>query len=86
MSGGDYALAHNKALPKDTAPKPTIRAVTSAETFPYNFFKDGQVQGVVFDALKSLVERAGYQLQVEVVPWRRAQQLAQTDSKVSGRK
>lgn len=79
-SGSDHALAYNKALAKDTAPKPTIRAVTSAETFPYNFSKDGQVQGLVFDVLKTLVERAGYPLQVEVVPWPRAQQLAQFDS------
>ncbi|MFC0350475.1 substrate-binding periplasmic protein [Undibacterium danionis] len=62
------------------ATKPIITAVTSAETFPYNFIKDGQVQGLAFDVTKALVERAGYQLQVDIVPWPRALQLAQNQS------
>jgi polar amino acid transport system substrate-binding protein len=65
---------------KSSAQKPTLRAVTSAETYPYNFQKDGQVQGVAYDVTKTLVERAGYQLQVDIVPWPRALQLAQTES------
>jgi polar amino acid transport system substrate-binding protein len=72
------AQAQNKRVQmKD---KPILKAVTSAETYPYNFQKDGQVQGFAFDVTKTLVERAGYQLQVDIVPWPRALQLAQNDS------
>jgi polar amino acid transport system substrate-binding protein len=64
---------------KSSVQKPTLRAVTSAETYPYNFQKDGLVQGLAYDVTKTLVERAGYQLQVDIVPWPRALQLAQTE-------
>lgn len=73
------AQKNQAALPGKTT-KPVITAVTSAETFPYNFLKDGQVQGLAFDVTKALVDKAGYQLQVDIVPWPRALQLAQTES------
>jgi len=62
------------------AQKLVLKGVTSAETYPYNFQKDGQVQGLAYDVTKTLVERAGYQLQVDIVPWPRALQLAQNES------
>nr|WP_315487053.1 transporter substrate-binding domain-containing protein [uncultured Undibacterium sp.] len=58
------------------ADKPVLRAVSTDEAFPYSFRKNHEMDGMVFEVAKTLADRIGYQLKVEVLPWTRALQTA----------
>jgi polar amino acid transport system substrate-binding protein len=52
--------------------KPILHAVSTDEAFPYSFRKNKEMDGMVFEIAKTLADRIGYQLNVEVLPWTRA--------------
>lgn len=56
--------------------KPSLKAFTSEDAYPYNFQFKKQLQGLVYDVAKTLVGRAGFSLQAEAQPWTRALQTA----------
>jgi len=64
------ALTAAPAAPQeDSAPR--VRVVT--EDFPpYNFEEQGAVKGAATEVVRAVLERAGLQRPIEVLPWRRA--------------
>ncbi|WP_395005685.1 substrate-binding periplasmic protein [Undibacterium sp.] len=58
--------------PSHASDKPILRAVSTDEAFPYSFRKNQEMDGMVFEVAKTLADRIGYQLKVEVLPWTRA--------------
>lgn len=63
-------------------PTPILRAVTSDVNYPYNFVRDGRVQGLSVDVANELAKRLKMQLQTEVLPWTRALRTAQMEPNV----
>jgi polar amino acid transport system substrate-binding protein len=70
------------SLPALAVEKPFLKAVTVEDNFPYNFKKDDRIQGLGFDVVNTLAERAGYSLKVEVLPWTRALLTARNEAAV----
>ncbi len=62
--------------------RPILKAVTADNNFPYNFLNGSEVQGSSVDLARSLADRLGYELDVEVLPWTRAINTAQTTPEV----
>lgn len=54
------------------AEKSHLKSITVDDNYPYNFLSGGRVQGIGYEVTKLLAERAGFQLDTEVVPWSRA--------------
>jgi len=59
-----------------------LKAVTVEDNYPYNFKKDGELQGLGFDVINTLAQRAGFKLSIEILPWTRALKTAATEPSV----
>lgn len=59
-----------------------LKTVTSDVNYPYNFIKNGRVQGLSVDVANELATRLGMQLEIDVVPWTRALLTAQNQPAV----
>ncbi len=60
------------SLPAYSSTKPIIQALTVSDNFPYNFVKNGEIQGIGFDAITELVKRMDMEIKIHIVPWSRA--------------
>jgi polar amino acid transport system substrate-binding protein len=52
--------------------------VTTEEYPPFNMTQNGKVTGIATELVKSMFEKAGVAYKIEVLPWNRAYQTAQT--------
>lgn len=59
----------------------SLRVVTE-EWPPYNYTENGKVTGVVTEAIRAVLDRAGIDYSIESLPWARAYELARTEPNV----
>ncbi len=57
----------------------TLRAVTAANLSPFSRGADEALPGFVHEYAVAVAEAAGYELEIEYVPWKRAQEMAQKE-------